>query len=49
MKCWWIFFHKWGKWLECEVEMISAFSSKTITRNTQIRYCTKCNKRQIVL
>lgn len=42
MKCWWIFFHKWGNWIDQTFILVN----KT-KRIGQQRFCLKCNKCQI--
>lgn len=41
MKCWWIFFHKWPKWVNCKLVDECGKSEG------QVRYCEKCNRKQL--
>jgi hypothetical protein len=43
MRCWWIFFHKWGKWSTPRSAKYIDTGSPYVT---QERYCEKCNKWQ---
>lgn len=45
MKCWWIFFHKWTKWVDCRIIVESLYDRPTV--DAQKRYCEKCNKKQV--